>query len=84
MVITLPMPDAASRARILERHLGPLGLDLEFHTLADTLEGATGADVKEVVRRAVLEHGARFTQAQLVEIAESGRWKATVNYRKYL
>jgi hypothetical protein len=40
--------------------------------------------VKEVVRRAVLEHGARFTQAQLVEIAESGRWKATVNYRKYL
>jgi len=84
MVITLPMPDAASRARILERHLGPLGLDLEFHTLADTLEGATGADVKEVIRRAVLEHGARFTQAQLVEIAESGRWKATVNYRKYL
>lgn len=84
MVITLPMPDAASRARILERHLGPLGLDLEFHLLADTLEGATGADVKEVVRRAVLEHGARFTQAQLVEIAESGRWKATVNYRKYL
>lgn len=84
MVITLPMPDAASRARILERHLGPLGLDLEFHLLADTLEGATGADVKEVVRRAVLEHGARFTQDQLVEIAESGRWKATVNYRKYL
>ena len=84
MVITLPMPDAASRARILERHLGPLGLDLEFHALADALEGATGADVKEVVRRAVLEHGARFTQAQLVEIAESGRWKATVNHRKYL
>jgi hypothetical protein len=48
------------------------------------LEGATGADVKEVLRRAVLEHGEQFTQAQLFEIAESGRWQATVNRRKYL
>jgi hypothetical protein len=84
MVIALPMPDATSRARILERHLGPLGLDLDLHALAELLEGATGADVKEVIRRAVLEHGDRFTQAQLVEIAESGRWQATVNRRKYL
>jgi hypothetical protein len=84
MVITLPMPDAASRARILERHLGPLGLDLDYPALAEVLEGATGADVKEVIRRAVLEHGDRFTQAQLVEIADSGRWQATVNRRKYL
>jgi len=84
MVITLPMPDAASRTRILQRHLGPLGLDLDYHALAETLEGASGADVKEVIRRAVLEHGERFTHAQLVEIAESGRWKATVNRRKYL
>jgi len=84
MVIALPMPDATSRARILERHLGPLRLDLDLHALAELLEGATGADVKEVIRRAVLEHGDRFTQAQLVEIAESGRWQATVNRRKYL
>jgi hypothetical protein len=84
MVVTLPMPDAPSRMRILERHLGPLGLDLDAHALAATLEGASGADVKEVIRRAVLEHGERFTQEQLVEIAESGRWQATVNRRKYL
>jgi len=84
MVITLPMPDAPSRMRILERHLGSLGLDLDYHALAETLEGASGADVKEVIRRAVLEHGDRFTQGQLVEIAESGRWQATVNRRKYL
>ncbi|MFM7243543.1 MAG: AAA family ATPase [Planctomycetaceae bacterium] len=84
MVITLPMPDAASRMRILERHLGPLGLDLDLHALAETLEGATGADVKEVIRRAVLEYGERFSHDQLIEIAESGRWQATVNRRKYL
>lgn len=84
MVITLPMPDAASRVRILERHLGPLGLDLDLHALAEALEGATGADVKEVIRRAVLEYGERFSHEQLIEIAESGRWQATVNRRKYL
>ena len=84
MVITLPMPDAASRMRILERHLGPLGLQLDYHALAEMLEGASGADVKEVIRRAVLEHGDRFTQDQLAEIAQSGRWQATVNRRKYL
>jgi hypothetical protein len=84
MVVTLPMPDAACRARILERHLGPLRLDIDFPALAEVLEGATGADVKEVIRRAVLEHGDSFTQAQLVEIAESGRWRASLNQRRYL
>ncbi|MEI6240917.1 MAG: ATP-binding protein [Planctomycetia bacterium] len=84
MIITLPKPDEASRAGILERHLAPLGLTLDIAELARVLDGATGADVKEVIRRAVLEHGGSFTQAQLVEIAESGRWKAAVNRRKYL
>jgi energy-coupling factor transporter ATP-binding protein EcfA2 len=84
MVVTLPKPDEASRTRILERHLAPLGLALDIPPLAKVLDGATGADVKEVIRRAVLEHGGSFTQAQLVEIAESGRWRAALNRRKYL
>jgi hypothetical protein len=84
MVVTLPMPDEASRERILQYHLGPLLLPIDAAVLARVLEGATGADVKEVVRRAVLEHGETFTQQQLVEIAESGRWKAAVNRRRYL
>jgi len=29
-VITLPMPDAELRSRILERHLGPLGLAIDY------------------------------------------------------
>jgi transitional endoplasmic reticulum ATPase len=84
MVVTLPKPDESCRARILERHLGPLGLRLDIPGLAALLDGATGADVKEVIRRAVLEYGDRFTQEQLVEIAESGRWKAALNRRRYL
>ena len=83
-IVSLPLPDAAMRTRILERHLGPLGLPIDPADLADELDGATGADVREVVRRAVLEHGATFSTAQLAEIVRSGRWRATVNRRKYL
>jgi ATP-dependent 26S proteasome regulatory subunit len=84
MVVTLPMPDEASRARILERHLAPLGLAIDYDTVALSLEGATGADVKEVVRRAVLEYGEHFTQAQILDITKTGRWQAAVNRRRYL
>ena len=84
MVVTLPMPDEASRERMLRGFVGPLGLPIDYGVVARALEGATGADVKEAVRRAVLEHGDTFTEAHLVEIAESGRWKANVNRRRYL
>ncbi|MFM7077388.1 MAG: AAA family ATPase [Planctomycetaceae bacterium] len=83
-IVSLPLPDAATRTQILERHLGPLGLPIDPADLAAELDGATGADVREVVRRAVLEHGATFSAAQLAEIVRSGRWRATVNRRKYL
>ena len=83
-VITLPMPDAELRSRILERHLGPLGLAIDYAAVAEAIEGASGADVKEVVRRAVLEHGGSFTQDQLLDIAESGRWQTAVDRGRYL
>jgi hypothetical protein len=84
MVLTLPMPDEASRARILERHLEPLRLEIDYDVVSQSLEGATGADVKEVIRRAVLEHGEHFTQAQILDITKTGRWQAAVNRRRYL
>lgn len=83
-VLTLPMPDAVCRARIVERHLGPLGLAIDFAEVAEALDGASGADVKEVIRRTVLEHGETFTQDQLLDIAESGRWQAVVDRGRYL
>ncbi|MFM7289908.1 MAG: AAA family ATPase [Planctomycetia bacterium] len=84
MVVTVPMPDEASRALILARHLAPLGLSIDYDAVARTLEGATGADVKEVVRRTVLEYGERFTEDQLLDVAKTGRWQAAVNRRRYL
>jgi len=84
MVVTLPLPDEASRARILERYLAPLGLAIDCDVVSQSLEGATGADVKEVIRRAILEHGEQFTQAHVLDITKTGRWQATVNRRRYL
>ena len=84
MTITLPLPDEPSRSRILRRHSGDLGLDLDYDAVSRSLEGATGADVKEVVRRAVLEHGERFSTEQLLEITDTGRWKAAIARRRYL
>jgi hypothetical protein len=37
-----------------------------------------------VIRRAVLEHGEHFTQAQILDITKTGRWQAAVNRRRYL
>ena len=65
-------------------YLAPLDLPLDFPAVAKALEGATGSDVLEVVRRTVLEHGETFTQAQLLDVAATGRWQATVNRRRYL
>lgn len=84
VVVTLPPPDAALRARLLGRYLGALGHGIDLAHVAEALDGATGADIKEVVRRVVLEHGETFHQADLLRVADSGRWKANLVRRRYL
>jgi len=83
-VITLPLPDAGSRERILRKHLEQLGLSIDFPVVAELLEAASGADVKEVIRRTILEHGASFTLDDILDVAESGRWKTAINRGRYL
>jgi transitional endoplasmic reticulum ATPase len=84
VVVTLPPPDAPLRARLLARYLGPLGAGIDPLRVAEVLDGATGADIKEVVRRVVLEHGEAFTEDDLVRVADGGRWKANLVRRRYL
>lgn len=83
-VITLPLPDTESRERILRKHLDPLGLTVDFPAVAEALDGASGADVKEVVRRTVLEHGESFSLDSLLDVAESGRWQTAIDRGRYL
>lgn len=83
-VLTIPAPDAGARERILLRYLEPLGVKVEVSAIAAELEGVSGADLREVVKRGVLEHGDQIGQDELAEIVRSGRWKTTANTGQYL
>lgn len=83
-LLEIPRPDHASLVRILHRYLAPLELDLDLDPIAGLLEGGTGSDAREVVRRAVLEYGDTFEQRHLVEIARTGRWRSGPSPGYYL
>lgn len=83
-ILTLPRPGAPERQSILRAYLAPLGLDLDLASTAALLDGCTGSDVREVVRRAVLEHGRSFTVAELDDVARSGRWRPQPSTGQYL
>lgn len=76
-VIEIPLPDRAGRREILRRHLDPFG-EFDLSALADATDGASGADLREVVRRAVLERGAALSDSQLREVIATGRWAPRV------
>lgn len=83
-ILTLPKPGSDERAAILKRYLSPLGLKLDVARVAADLEGSTGSDLREVVRRAILEHGTQLNVEQLAEVATSGRWQPQVSTGHYL
>jgi hypothetical protein len=56
-IIELPLPDEAARAAILRRYLGPLAARVDPAAIAARTGGASGADLRELVRRAVLAAG---------------------------
>lgn len=68
-VLNVPLPDTAARARILGVYLRALKVRGSIKTVAEATKGANGADLRELVRRAVLRHGERPTVAQLVALA---------------
>ncbi|WP_166353250.1 AAA family ATPase [Phytoactinopolyspora limicola] len=83
-VLTVPPPDAPARVAILKRYLRPLSVDLDVHRVARSVGDVTGADLREVVRRAVLEHGPTVTEAALYDVATSGRWRTHVTPGHYM
>ncbi|RFC62737.1 AAA family ATPase [Fulvimarina endophytica] len=50
--IEIPLPDAAARAKILRYHLGSLLPDADLSEISDQIEGASGAEIEQVVREA--------------------------------
>lgn len=84
-VIHLRAPEPAACARILDRYLGALAGDVDTTAVAAALpEGVTGADLREVVRRAVLEHGRELTTARVRAVVAAGRWRPAPLAGQYL
>jgi cell division protease FtsH len=70
--IEIPLPDAGLRAAILRRYLGSLESAIDVAAVARATDGASGAALRELVRRAVLVDGDAFTTATLLRLAREG------------
>lgn len=86
-IIHLGYPTKGAVAQILRRLLARVEcrseIDIETVSAALTSE-VSGADLREVVRRAVLEHGSELTTARLCRVIADGRWKAAELTGQYL
>jgi len=82
-VIEIGAPGPAARQQILRRYLRALG-DFDLARVVAVTDGATGADMREIVRRAVLERGPDVTADDLYDVANSGRWRPNVPSGQYL
>jgi cell division protease FtsH len=76
-VVELPLPDATLRAAILRRYLGPLAARVEVTAVAAVTGGASGADLRELVRRSVLADGADIGTGAILDLVRTGAWAAT-------
>jgi cell division protease FtsH len=71
-IIEIPLPDVGLRASILRRYLGELAEAIDVPAVARVTDGASGASLRELVRRAVLVGGDAFTTATLLRLAHEG------------
>jgi SpoVK/Ycf46/Vps4 family AAA+-type ATPase len=83
VVIEIGPPDRDARDAILRRYLGGVAA-IDPTAVAAVTDGATGADLREIVRRAVLERGAELTRQDLLDIVADGRWKPSPPVGQYL
>lgn len=83
-VVHVGLPDDRARGRILSRRLAALGIDVELGPLVAATSGATGADVHEVVRRALLTAAGDLTGEHLLAVAEQGDWHPAACVGQYL
>jgi cell division protease FtsH len=74
-MVEVPLPDTAQRRAILRRYLGPLAAAVDVGAIAAGTDGASGADLRELVRRAVLADGDEVTTATLLRFVRDGAWE---------
>lgn len=75
-VIKMEPPGFEGRVAILQRYLAWSDAALDLSAVARATDGATGADLKELVRSAVLETDDHVTTAALLAQAAAGQWRS--------
>lgn len=84
-ILEVPLPSQEGRVSILRIYLPRQGEGLDLAAIAGSLDGATGAEIREVARRAVLEHGIEgLTTRRILDITATGRWKPAPAVGHYL
>ncbi|SKC56920.1 AAA family ATPase [Krasilnikoviella flava] len=84
-ILEVPLPSHEGRVSILKIYLPRQGEGLDLAAIAGSLDGATGAEIREVARRAVLEHGIEgLTTRRILDITATGRWKPSPAVGHYL
>jgi len=90
-IVQIDPPDTVGRAEILARYLavvaqaaGAARDAIDVLAVAAAVGEVTGADLREIVRRAVLEHGPRLHTADLLDIVATSRWRPTAIAGNYL
>jgi len=73
--IEIPLPAEPLRAAILRRYLGPLGDRVQVEAVAEVTAGASGADLRELVRQAVLVAGDQLDTGTLLAPVRAGAWR---------
>lgn len=73
-VIDIPLPDVTLRDAILRRYLGRLATSVDVALVARTTDGASGADLRELVQRAVLHDGDALSTSTFQAILSDTRW----------
>jgi hypothetical protein len=84
VVIKMVPPSYDARLTILRRYLEWCTADLDLAAVAAATGGATGADLKELVRQAVLDTHDQVSTEALLEGAREGRWSKSEQIGVYL
>jgi hypothetical protein len=75
-VIMMEAPSADARLSILRRYLAWCDAVIDFDAVVRATDGATGADLKDLVRATVLQTADDVTTSALLTQAATGRWRS--------
>ena len=79
-ILRLEPPDVAGRIAILRRYLRGLDAEIDVERVARATDGATGAALRELLTRAVLEAGEHVSTAVVLRVARDLQRSPTGQY----